>query len=157
MMSVFLFVSILLAGGSLYLLGDFLFWVLRGRIVRAKILSFQDKTNKGLLLPFVVFRNESGQALRAPAERIDQFQFLFNRPQEDDFITVYYINEDQPRLRVYGYINVIAAGFLLVPLLISIAIESGKAEALGQGLYTLIFAVIILGGWVLLKLIQRYY
>ena len=61
------------------------------------------------------------------------------------------------KVRVYGYIHVVAAAFLFAPLLVYLGLKLRSAVLLGQVSYALIFGIIVFGGWVGLKLIQKYY
>lgn len=154
---LFLIVSLGFAGLALYFLSDFLIWQSKGRVILAEITGFQDKKNKGLKLPIVSFQKRDDTPGEAKVERIDQMLFLLNRPKEGDYTTIIYRGHKKPRARVYGYINVLAAVFLFLPLVAAIGMQVGDDGVLTQIAYIVIFMVMAVGGWVLLKLIQRYY
>jgi hypothetical protein len=157
MAMVFLVFSGLVAVAGAFLLGDFLYWAVRGRVVRARITGWQDRKNKGLFLPRVIFKNENGEIVEGAPSRIDQFLYFLNRPGEGALTTLIHLRDDIKQVRIYGYINVVAGGALFLPLPVALGIERGAPLVLGQAAYVAILAVIILGGWALMKLIQRYY
>lgn len=157
MNTVFLIMSFILAGAGLYLAGAFFFWLITGDITRGRITGFQKKKDKGLRLPIVTYEDKSGQSFETPVERIDQIQYFFNRPQKGDFIRIIRRNGARRQVRIYGYAYILLGGFLCAPLFISAGLALGSSAAVAQTLYVLLFAAMITGGWMLLKLIQRYY
>lgn len=157
-MDIILFVlSLICLVFGLVLLVDFVIWRVKGRIVRATIIGFQERKNKGFHLPRVSFQVEQGDEMESDVQRIDQFLFLLNRPVKDDFITVIYQVDNPEKSRIYGYISIVAGCFLFVPFLVAFGIKFQSALIFGQVSFALVFGVIVFGGWVLLKLIQKYY
>ncbi len=126
-------------------------------MVSATITGFGEQKSKGMRLPVVSFETEEGNEVETKVQRIDQFLFLLNRPGQDDFTTVIYSVDEPKKARIYGYIHVVAGLFLFVPLLASLGLKLRSAVLLGQVSYVLVFGVIVFGGWVGLKLIQKYY
>lgn len=155
-MTIFLvLISLVIAAPGVYLLADFLLWMLAGRVVPAQITGFQEKKDKGLRLPVVSFEAQHDGTVNASAMRIDRLSFLLNRPQEGEGTMIVYRQSDPQQVRVYGYINVVGGLVLLVPLMAALAHAFGDTLVLIQIKYSLVFIAIIFGGWVLLKLIQR--
>lgn len=157
MNEILLMVSFLPAGFGLYLLGDFLYWRIGGHVVRAEITGFDQRKSLGLRLPVVSFEIKKGEKQTSRAERIDRFSYVLNRPGEGEPVMVIYLKSAPGRVRIYGMISVIAAGFLFLPLLTMAAIKLGSPELMAQVSYIGMFGVIIIGGWAFLKLIGRNY
>lgn len=145
------------AGFGVYLIADFIFWRLRGHVVDAVITGFQSKKSKGLALPVVSFQKKSGGTQEAPVQRIDRLMYVLNRPEIGDSTFIIYLEKEPEKVRVYGMINLVAAVFMCAPFIAVAGLWLDRAVVVGQVAYILIFGIIILGGLVFLKLIQRNY
>ena len=154
---LFLILSLGMAGGAFYMFADFLLWRRSGRVALAEIVDFQSQRNKGFDLPVVRIEAKDGKEHIVAALRIDRFAFLLNRPGKEDFIAIIYKESDPKQARVYGYINVVAGLFLLIPLCYFLTDRYGHSVAVSQLSYFVALGAIIFGGWVFLKLIQRNY
>lgn len=142
---------------GVYFAGAFVCDLARGEVVRAEIKGFQSRKDKGMRLPVVEFRGSGGAPVQAGAVRIDQMLYFFNRPGAGDFISILCLPGGKRRVRVHGYLYLVLAGFSCAPAVLLAGYAFGRGEAAIQALYALVFGGMILGGWALLKLIQRYY
>lgn len=154
---VFLIMALVCAGAGVYLLADFMLWRVRARIVLAQITGFQGRRSRGMKLPVVVFPLPDGGVQTAETARIDRFSHILNRPGEGEPVEVIYRADNPALVRVYGFINVVAGLFLLLPLIFAMGARLEVGRVLAQASFALTFGAIIIGGWALLKLIQRHY
>jgi hypothetical protein len=152
---ILLIISLVIAGGGVFLIADFALWFTSGRIATARIDDMSKRTSKGMNLPVVVFETADGREVKATAQRIDQFLFLLNRPQPGYYTQVIYKESDPHSVRVHGYIHVVCGLILFLPFLTVVALNARNWAAFEQIAYAGVFAGLSIGGWVLLKFIQR--
>lgn len=161
METVFFVISLMPAGFGAWLLLDFLFWRVQGRVAGAMITGVQEKKSKGVKLPIVSFEVEDGdedvREVTAEVARIDQFLFILNSPEEGDPTTVIYDKDNPVKVRIYGYMHLVSGVLLFAPLIVAMGFKFRSALLLGQVSYALVFCAIIFGGWAFLKIIQKHY
>lgn len=153
---IFIFIAALLAALAFYLIGDFLYWRLKGRQEFAVIQEFQGRKNKGRRLPVVSFEHE-GQERKVQVARIDSFSYVIGQFGEGDTVLIIYKDGRPDQARIYGYINIVAGLFLLAPLFMALAGSFGNVRALGQVMYFAGFGAIMIGAWALMKMVQKDY
>ena len=157
-MSGILFLPALaMAGFGAFLIFDFLLWQFTGEITRGTIEGFEPKKKGPGSLPVFSFQKPDGTKIRVKAEKIAQLMYLLGRPEAGTDFTIIYRRGDPPPLRVHGYLYLILGGMLFVPLLAWIAIVHGGSLMAGRLAFLVVFTILMLGGWVMLKLIQRDY
>jgi hypothetical protein len=151
----------LIAGAALcygaFCLFDFLSWRFKSDVAMAKITGFQDRSFLGARLPIITFETEDGATINAEAQRIDRVLYLLNRPPEGSFIVISYDTSNPQNVRVAGYVKLILAGVLSVPMVAAVGMLVGKAILATKAVFLLMMICILLGGWVGLKFIQRNY
>ena len=104
-------------------------------------------------MPIVRYEDAEGTLHLVEVKGIDQISYILNPPIDKQFITVANVLGKSPR--VFGYLNFIVGLFLVLPALAVFGLEMEKGLFAGQVLYILIFIGLLLGGWSLLKIIQR--
>jgi hypothetical protein len=152
---IFIIIAFLCAAAAVYLVADFVIWRRDGHVTGAVITGFTKARNKGFFLPLVVFEKSDGGQQEARALRIDRFSYVLGRPGLQQVTTVIYRPRDPSKVRVYGYINIVAALFLSIPILMVAASFSGSVQAVGQVFFLLCLGIVMGGGWMVLKIIQR--
>ncbi|MGB4056746.1 MAG: DUF3592 domain-containing protein [Alphaproteobacteria bacterium] len=150
-MIVFLGVAVLCALVGAWLLFDFLLWFLTGYIVSARIEAFE----KGW--PVLAYETSEGKAMRARAGRITHMGYYLGHPQEGDVFNVIYRKKEPGQVRVYGYLYPVAGLILFIPFVAYLAAEFSKVWMATQVSFIVVFMVMILGGWLLLKLLRASY
>ncbi|MCB1563596.1 MAG: hypothetical protein KDJ75_08495 [Alphaproteobacteria bacterium] len=155
MMDAYLIASILPALLGLWLCGDFLFWVATGTVEEGEVTGFQERKNKGRVLPVIRIERVEEEPFEVKPERIDQISYLLSPAIEKERRSVIVRKGPPARARLFGYLNLIAGLFLLAPCVGLLALHSGQYLFVGQLAYIVIFASILLGSWVLLKMIQK--
>ncbi len=155
---LFLIVTILPAVSGVLLLADFFMWEAKGTKTAGQVENFSGKKDKGKPLPVVSFITEGGP-VSAAAVRIDQLMYLLSRPQPGDAIDIIYTQapEQPPQVRVYGFLNAAGGVLMLLPFIVMLAWVLGRALVFTQSLFFLVFVLVIIGGVVFLKLVQRLY
>ena len=157
MIEVFLFISLLPALSGAWFVIDFLMWEAKGHVATAQIDSFGTAKDKGAPLPVVIFEHEE-KSVSVQAERIDQLMYLLSRPKAGDVTDIIYVADDTGlRARVYGYMNVTVGGMLIIPFVLTLAVWMGKTLAVTQSVFFFLFAAIMGGAILFLKLVQRVY
>jgi hypothetical protein len=152
---LFVLATLPLAILGVYFLFDFFLWQLTGIVTQATITGFQERKSKGMNLPVLSYKVEGGGQQSAPAQRIDRFLFLFNRPDVGEETAVIYRKAMPGEARVYGYIHAMGGAALILPFLLASAVSLGRSVAAAQISYIIVFLAIIVGGWIFLKIIQR--
>ncbi len=151
MNALLLLPALALAAFGAFLIFDFLLWQFTGHATRGVIEGFERK------MPVFRFEKPDGTKISVKAERVTQLMYLLGRPDIGTDFAIIYREGDPPPLRVHGTLHLIAGGVLFVPLLAWIAVTYGGSLMTGRLAFVVTFAILILGGWVLLKLIQRNY
>lgn len=145
------------AAFGLFLIGEHLFWFFTGDVVAGTIVKFSDKKSRGFVLPVVSFSKEEDEAaVEVQTEQIGRWSYLFNRPAEEELVPVIYKETERGIVaRVYGFLNPVLGGLLLLPAFAVQAYRYGDVIAQSQFSYVVTFIVVLFGCWVALKLIQR--
>ncbi|MCC7305777.1 MAG: hypothetical protein IT558_05910 [Alphaproteobacteria bacterium] len=143
-------------GTGLYLVADFAFWEAKGKKAFVRIEGFSTKRSLGLRLPIVVLEKD-GEEIKVPAERIDQLVYILSRPDTDSWTEIIYTEEEGGRLhvRVRGYLRLVAGTLLLLVFLLFAGQFLGNSLAAMRAAFGLTFAAVLLGGFAVLKFIQR--
>jgi hypothetical protein len=153
--SVKMMFAVLLAFTGAGLLFDYVLWRVIGEITVGTITGFQEKKSKFLKRPIVSFKDAEGNTHTAQTERIDRLLFILNRPGVGETIEILYRKKTPEMAIVYGYLNLMIGMLLLLPVMAIWALKFGKILIATQVVYIFIFVGIIVGGWILLKIIQR--
>lgn len=157
MMEMFMLIALLPALSGVWLVIDYLLWEAKGKVATAQIESFGESKDKGRPLPVVTFEHEK-KNVSIQAQRIDQLMYLLSDPKVGDVTDIIYVTEDTGlRARVYGYMNLVAGGMLIVPFVTALAMWMGKSLAVTQSVFFFLFAGIMAGALIFIKLIQRVY
>lgn len=118
-----------------------------------EVVEFQDKKFLGRPLPVIEHTNEEGETEKVNVTQIDQISYFLNPAIERQIIPVAGADGQNPS--VFGYLKLVAGLIMLLPGFAAIAISFEKAFLTGQVMYITLLVGMILGGWVVLKLIQR--
>jgi hypothetical protein len=157
MLQFVVLIALLPALFGVWLIIDFLLWEIRGHIATAQIKEFSADKDKGKLLPVMSFEHEKIM-VSIQAERIDQLMYLLSKPKAGDVTDVIYIVEETGlRVRIYGYMNIVAGVMLVVPFVAALALWMGKALAVTQSLFFFLFAGIMAVTIIFMKIVQRIY
>lgn len=146
--------AVICVPAGLYLLCGFLSMRSHGDIGEFEITGFQKATDKGRALPVVRYENGEGALKLVEVRKIEQISYLFSPPIERQMVEVAGIESGMPR--VHGYVRLVAGLFLLLPGLAALGLHLHKALFTGQVVYIVILIGLMLGGWALLKFIQRH-
>ncbi|MCB9981304.1 MAG: hypothetical protein H6860_02785 [Rhodospirillales bacterium] len=149
-----LILAVICVPAGLYLLFGFLSMRAGGHIDEFEITGFQKATDKGRALPVVRYEDGEGTLKLVEVRKIEQISYLFSPPIERQVIKVVGIESDMPR--VYGYVRFLGGLILLLPGLAALGLHLHKTLFTGQVVYIVIFIGLMLGGWALLKFIQRH-
>lgn len=149
----------LISISGLYFIADFFRVFLGWKQARGEITDFTKIRFMGrrVKLPTVLFVDEVGREHEAQALQIDQLLYLLNPKQKRDVIDVIYNPVNPSELRVFGYLRLMLAFFITVPSLGAAMWFLGTALLASKFAYIIIFALILVSGLALLKMIQRYY
>jgi|GEM_PF-2555527 len=155
-MEIIWLILLLLAGaGSVYFITDFALMFFNGVRTRGEITGFIK--GKYMRLPVLKFTDEQEREHEFPAGQIDQLLYLLNPAQERDLIDIIYRRDDPANMRVFGTLRLIAALFIVLPVLMMLVGAIGQAVMASQLAYLIIMGLILVGGFTIIKLIQRYY
>lgn len=152
---LFLFLSAVPAFLGAWILVDFLIWLIRGRLVLGVITGFQEKKDKGSRLPVLTVEWPDGVVMELKPQRIDQISYLLGSPREGDCKKIVVQKGVSSRSLVFGYLNVLVGLLCIAPFLGLVAARFGQYLFAGQLAYISVFAVVSVGGWVVLKIIQK--
>ena len=148
----------LLAGAGIcalagaWLLFDFFLWFFTGTVVPGKIEEFDKRK------PVISFETPEGKKYRETAARIMHMGYFLTNPQAGDIFNVIYRDEaDGLKVRVFGYLYLVAGTILFIPLVGGLALEYSRAWLGGQVAFIAIFAGLVLLAWVFLKFVRRNY
>lgn len=155
MTDMYLIASIPPALFGLWLCADFIFWLITGTLEEGEVTGFQERKNKGRRLPVMRVKRAEGQSFEVRPERIDQIFYLLSPAIEKERRFLIVRNGPPARARLFGYLNLIAGLFLLAPCAGFLALQSGQYLFVGQLAYIVIFGGILLGSWIVLKIIQK--
>lgn len=149
--------SLLAAFGG-FLIGDFIFWEVKGTKTTGRIEGFRGQLDKGAKLPVVRFLNEKGEEVISGASQIDQLMYLIGRPDAGVIIPLIYRQEGTDlRIRVYGFFSPVTGAFFILPLIVILGVLFGQGALVQQGTFFIVFLALMIGGAVALKLVQRLY
>ena len=156
---IFIVPLLLIALAGLYFVVDFTKFMVGSAQARGEIVGFGEGKFLGLAIkmPILRFTDQEGEDHETQAVQIDQFLYMMNPKQVGHIIDVAYKVETPREMRVFGYLRLMFAFFIVAPSLSVIVSLVGSTLLAGQLTYIIVFAVILVGGLTLLKLIQRYY
>lgn len=150
----------LIALGGIVFVIDFFLWESRGIKTFALIEGFEQKPPGALLaMPVLSFELEDGAKVKAVALNIDQMLYMAGQPEAGTIVSISYRPDPdgKPLVRVRGYMRA-AVGFLMIlPFFGVLASYLGQSQAAMQAMFGLVFIVILGGGLVALRLIQKSY
>jgi len=152
-MSLF-FVALPFACFGLYLMFSFCVLRFSGCIEEFEVVGFQKKTDKGRVLPIVRYEDGEEGVRLIEIRRIEQISYLLSPAIEKQ--TIYIANVTGQNPCVFGYLKLLSGLTLLLPALVFWAVGVGKGFLFTQAFFLLVFIGVMLGGWVLLKFIQRH-
>ena len=133
------------------LLYDFCLWHFTGTVTAGTIERFENGK------PVVSFIAADGQKVTERVERVTNIGYFLANVQPGEIFNVSYREGMTTQVRVHGQLYLIAGMLLLMPLLGALAREFSR-EWLGvQVSFAAIMLLVMLGGWVLLKLVRRNY
>lgn len=158
-MIVLIVLGLVALGGIIFVI-DFFLWESQGIRTFARIEEFEKKKTGALLpMPVLSFELEDGAKVKTAALNIDQMLYLVGQPEAGTIISIIYrLDQDgKPLVRVHGYMRA-AVGFLMIlPFFGVLASYLGESQAAMQVMFGLVFIVIIGGGLMALRLIQKSY
>lgn len=150
-MEIFIFIlSCLPAIAGLYLCGDFLFWRITAQNHKGEITKFQDIKSRGRALPIVKIQDDKDTKITIT--RIDSLSHLLDPAITGQSITVSIKGQHGI---IFGYAPLLAGLLLILPCVILLGQILGNTIFASQAIYVLLLTGITLGGWIILKLIQR--
>lgn len=152
---IFLLISLLFAFAGIWLLFDFLLWYFTGYVTRAVIEDFVSSKSGYGQLPVLRFELEDGAVVTQKAERVCQMMYLLGQPEIGTSFEIIYRHQNPVQVRVHGYLYLLLSALCFLPLLFALAYKYGNGVMAGQVSFVVVFAVIALGGWILLKTIQK--
>ena len=153
MIDILFILSLPLAAFGLFLIVTFLMIRFQQDIYEAEITGFQKTKNKGRYLPIVSFTDEEGEEKMIEVKTIDQISYLLNPSIEKQIIPIAAVKSARPK--VFGYLSLVIGVICIVPALALSGLYFERALLTGQVLYSATLIGLILGGWIVLKLIQR--
>lgn len=143
--------SAICALAGAWLLFDFCLWHFTGTVTAGTIERFENGK------PVVSFIAADGQKVTERVERVTNIGYFLANVQPGEIFNVSYREGMTTQVRVHGQLYLIAGMLLLMPLLGALAREFSR-EWLGvQVSFAAIMLLVMLGGWVLLKLVRRNY
>lgn len=145
--------SIPLALFGVYLWARFLWMRFSDGIHELEISGFQKAKNKGRVLPIVRYEDSEKNLRLVEIKKIEQFSYLFNPAIQKQIVDVVNVKGASPT--IYGYIKPVSGLICLLPGVAALALNADRILVLGQVFYIVIFIAVLLGGWAVLKLIQR--
>ena len=134
-----------------WLLFDFCLWHFTGTIAAGTVERFENGK------PVVSFEMPDGKKVMQRAERVTNIGFFLANVQPGEIFNVSYREGMATQVRVHGQLYLIAGVLLLMPLLGALAVEFSRDWLGVQVSFAAIMAVVMVGGWVLLKLVRRNY
>ncbi len=155
MSALWILLALVPAAFGAYLIFDFFLWRFYGHATRGVIESFEPGIGGKGQLPVLSFTKEDGAKVTQKAEAVTDLAYILGRPEPGMSFTILYREKDGLRLRVHGYLYLMAGFLLFLPLLAALAVFYSNALMAAQLQFLLIFIAIALGGPVLLKLAQR--
>ena len=144
----------LFAAIAFYLVTDYGMWEAQG----VKTLGRIDALEKGKIynVPIVAFQKADGTELVMKVERIDQLIYIISRARKDDYLNIIYREVgDKIYVRVHGYLPMVGAVLLALPLIGVLGLYAGKMVIAAQVTYVGMLAIILIAGLALLKAIYR--
>ena len=143
--------SAICALAGAWLLFDFCLWHFTGTVTAGTIERFENGK------PVVSFIAADGQKVTERVERVTNIGYFLANVQPGEIFNVSYREGMTTQVRVHGQLYLSAGMLLLMPLLGALAREFSR-EWLGvQVSFAAIMLLVMLGGWVLLKLVRRNY
>lgn len=149
---IFILLSLPLALYGCYLIVLFLKLRFSGDVRMLEITGFQRQKNKGRFLPIVSYEN-AGKVDLVEIKEIDQIAYILSPPIEKQVIQIAGIDGAAPC--VFGYYKLVVGIVMLLPVLAALGYALENVLFMGQVTYVFIFIALLLGGFAVLKLIQR--
>ncbi len=118
-----------------------------------EVVGFQKKKFLGRVLPIIERENDEGEKEKVNVKHVDQISYLLNPAIEREVITV--AGADTPSPSVSGYLKLVTGLLLLLPGFAAVGLTYERVYFTGQVMYATLLIGMLLGGWVVLKLIQR--
>lgn len=139
-----------LAGG--FLLFDFCLWQYQGKMAAGTIQDFKDGK------PVVSFETEDGGKVSARVSRVMRLSYFLTDPKAGEIFNVIYREAGDKRdVRLHGYLGLLGGVLLVVPLPWALALQYGRVWLAGQASFIIVFVGLMVGVWILLKLMRRNY
>lgn len=150
-MIIVLGLSIICALAGVWLVFDFCLWHFTGTITAGTVESFENGK------PVVSFEMPDGQKVTKRAERITNTGYFLANVQKGEIFNVSYREGLTTQVRVHGQLYLVAGVLLFMPLLGALAKEFSRTWLAGQVSFATAMVVIMVGGWILMKLVRRNY
>jgi hypothetical protein len=143
--------SAICALAGAWLLFDFCLWHFTGTVTAGTVESFENRK------PVVSFIAADGQKVTQRAERVTNIGYFLANVQPGEIFNVSYREGMTTQVRVHGQLYLVAGALLFMPLLGALAREFGRQWLGTQVSFIAIMMGVMVGGWVLLKLVRRNY
>ncbi|MCE7888070.1 MAG: hypothetical protein DYH13_11305 [Alphaproteobacteria bacterium PRO2] len=148
---ILIVLSAICAAAGAWLLFDYGLWHFTGTVTAGTVESFENGK------PVVSFEMADGQKATRRAERITNIGYFLANVQPGEIFNVSYREGMTTQVRVHGHLNLVAGALLFMPLLGALARQFNLNWLGTQVSFAATMAVIMVGGWVLLKLVRRNY
>ncbi len=150
-MTILVIISVIAALAGGFLLFDFCLWQYQGKVAAGTIEDF--KQGK----PVVSFETENGK-VSARVSRVMRLSYFLSDPKAGEIFNVIYRPAgDKPDVRLHGYAGLLGGVLLLMPLPWALAMRFGRDWLAGQAAFIVVFVGLMIGVWVLLKLMRKNY
>lgn len=150
-MVIVLVISIACALAGAWLMFDYGVWHFTGIVTPGTVEGFENGK------PVVSFETANGEKIRQRASRVTNIGYFLANVQKGEIFNVAYREGMATEVRVHGHLYLVAGALMLMPLLGALAKQFSREWLGTQVSFAATMAVIMVGGWVLLKLVRRNY